>query len=420
MCSIFRNISKANSRMDLVVKTCYICGWYLAVLSAIYGICVISVSKLNSSEFSDELLIEKLTYYSYAPVHMVDKYLFLIDTGLIIILNMISSLALLSRSKYMLCFVITILFTNLITIVVFMSVFYLNVSNTGVQLFEKISKLLYYRHRHVLSLLEKEFDCEFYPSIEIVEFNYVDHVQKTNCYEVLYNKTIRVRLLFGYLSMNFISLYSKIDAVPYLKYSSCQCSLNIEKNGHFLKSTLEPVEISTEHIPNEKFNRIIKKSDSKNYIISILNFYQDLKNFNYLNLKLVQNKTQYKNKIHALHTFANKEFSFILRRILLGDIKFNLKASFIFPNDMSIRRIGQLNKLQQLAVKTAMLSPLTQIQGPPGTGKNLTSATIICNLNCYLLAIFVCAPSNAAVNNLADKLDQAGFSVIRLFLKQSI
>lgn len=61
---------------------------------------------------------------------------------------------------------------------------------------------------------------------------------------------------------------------------------------------------------------------------------------------------------------------------------------------------------------------MSLIQGPPGTGKTVTSASIV-----YHLAkmnpgqVLVCAPSNVAVDQLAEKIHQTGLKVVRITAK---
>ncbi len=69
-------------------------------------------------------------------------------------------------------------------------------------------------------------------------------------------------------------------------------------------------------------------------------------------------------------------------------------------------------------MKHALQRPLSLIQGPPGTGKTVTSATIV-----YQLVkqqggpVLVCAPSNIAVDQLTEKIHQAGLKVVRVCAK---
>ena len=63
-------------------------------------------------------------------------------------------------------------------------------------------------------------------------------------------------------------------------------------------------------------------------------------------------------------------------------------------------------------MKAVLQRPLSLIQGPPGTGKTVTSAAIV-----YHLArqdqgqVLVCAPSNVAVDQLAEKISATGLKV---------
>ena len=74
-----------------------------------------------------------------------------------------------------------------------------------------------------------------------------------------------------------------------------------------------------------------------------------------------------------------------------------------------------LNHSQIAAVKMVLQQPLSLIQGPPGTGKTVTSATIV-----YHLAtkgdgqVIVAAPSNVAVDQLAEKIEKTGLKVVRI------
>mmetsp|Transcript_20367 Transcript_20367/g.38099 ORF Transcript_20367/g.38099 Transcript_20367/m.38099 type:complete len:891 (+) Transcript_20367:242-2914(+) len=77
----------------------------------------------------------------------------------------------------------------------------------------------------------------------------------------------------------------------------------------------------------------------------------------------------------------------------------------------------KLNNKQKEAVVKAMTRPLSLIQGPPGTGKTFTSAMIIYNyLNSEMRdgPALVCASSNTATDNLAEKMLQYGMKVVRV------
>ena len=85
------------------------------------------------------------------------------------------------------------------------------------------------------------------------------------------------------------------------------------------------------------------------------------------------------------------------------------------PKMLSVKGLPTLNQFQLNAVKKAMQSPLSLIQGPPGTGKTVTSATIVYHLaKAYPGSVLVCAPSNIAVDQLTEKINETGLKVVRL------
>ncbi|VDM44951.1 unnamed protein product [Toxocara canis] len=57
-------------------------------------------------------------------------------------------------------------------------------------------------------------------------------------------------------------------------------------------------------------------------------------------------------------------------------------------------------------------------KGPPGTGKTITSATIVYHLvNLTSGQVLVCAPSNIAVDHLAEQIHRTGLKVVRLYAR---
>ena len=78
--------------------------------------------------------------------------------------------------------------------------------------------------------------------------------------------------------------------------------------------------------------------------------------------------------------------------------------------------LPRLNESQALAVRSIAGRALSLIQGPPGTGKTVTSATMV-----WAMAqahrgdkVLVCAPSNVAVDQIAEKIYQTGLKVLRV------
>ncbi|XP_057511259.1 regulator of nonsense transcripts 1 homolog [Actinidia eriantha] len=88
------------------------------------------------------------------------------------------------------------------------------------------------------------------------------------------------------------------------------------------------------------------------------------------------------------------------------------------PRRFGAAGLPELNASQIFAVKSVLQKPVSLIQGPPGTGKTVTSAAIV-----YHMAkqgqgqVLVCAPSNVAVDQLAEKISATGLKVIRISAK---
>jgi ATP-dependent RNA/DNA helicase IGHMBP2 len=98
-----------------------------------------------------------------------------------------------------------------------------------------------------------------------------------------------------------------------------------------------------------------------------------------------------------------------LREIIIGD----QAAKFIYPDNKII--IPELNDAQNEAVNRIVAAQdVAVIHGPPGTGKTTTLVQAIKYIAKTEKNILVCAPSNAAVDLLTEKLSNAGLDVIRL------
>eukprot|EP01027_Heterolobosea_sp_BB2_P017330 GEZU01024570.1.p1 GENE.GEZU01024570.1~~GEZU01024570.1.p1 ORF type:complete len:1077 (+),score=269.79 GEZU01024570.1:179-3232(+) len=88
------------------------------------------------------------------------------------------------------------------------------------------------------------------------------------------------------------------------------------------------------------------------------------------------------------------------------------------PKRFSAPGLPELNHSQVSAVKSVLQKPLSLIQGPPGTGKTVTSATVVYHLVKQSQGqVLVCAPSNVAVDQLAEKIHATGLKVVRLCAK---
>ena len=103
----------------------------------------------------------------------------------------------------------------------------------------------------------------------------------------------------------------------------------------------------------------------------------------------------------------------VLRDIILGE----QPATFIESNIPSYfhASVSQLNPSQQAAVRRALAAEdIAIIHGPPGTGKTTTVTALIATAVAQNKRVLACAPSNLAVDNMAEQLVEAGVPLVRL------
>lgn len=91
------------------------------------------------------------------------------------------------------------------------------------------------------------------------------------------------------------------------------------------------------------------------------------------------------------------------------------KQKEIQPSGKKVDVENHLNEFQLKAVENGLCDlPLQIIHGPPGTGKTTTIVELIQSLRKQGLSIVASAPSNAAVDHLAQQLLNSGLKVLRL------
>ncbi|MEX1238559.1 MAG: AAA domain-containing protein [Cyclobacteriaceae bacterium] len=99
-----------------------------------------------------------------------------------------------------------------------------------------------------------------------------------------------------------------------------------------------------------------------------------------------------------------------LKSILLGDSPATTEAT-----SFKVETFNILNTSQQQALKTVLNSrDVAFIHGPPGTGKTTTLVQAIKQKIKEEKQVLVCAPSNAAVDLLVDKLSELGLQALRI------
>jgi ATP-dependent RNA/DNA helicase IGHMBP2 len=129
-----------------------------------------------------------------------------------------------------------------------------------------------------------------------------------------------------------------------------------------------------------------------------------------LGVDLLFDEASYKEMEFAMKKVINLEGgrTFELREILLGskDATFHEGERIEAPN---------LNKSQNDALNQVLAAEdVAIIHGPPGTGKTTTLVQCIKHTLKREKKVLVCAPSNAAVDLLTEKLGEQGLKVIRL------
>ena len=103
------------------------------------------------------------------------------------------------------------------------------------------------------------------------------------------------------------------------------------------------------------------------------------------------------------------------RLAALRDVLLGLQEPTFLPVDPAPLLDKNLNQAQQEAVRFALSAEdLAIIHGPPGTGKTTTLVELIRQITRRGQSVLAVAPSNLAVDNLLERLLEAGENAIRL------
>lgn len=130
-----------------------------------------------------------------------------------------------------------------------------------------------------------------------------------------------------------------------------------------------------------------------------------------LGVDVMFDEMSYREMEFALKEVMKAEDSRIaeLREILLGSEKAKTR------NRAELSGVQGLNASQQRALnKVVDAEDMALIHGPPGTGKTTTLVQAIQQTVYDERQVLVCAPSNAAVDLLVDKLSEQGLNVLRI------
>lgn len=116
-----------------------------------------------------------------------------------------------------------------------------------------------------------------------------------------------------------------------------------------------------------------------------------------------------------LAEFASGDRLAQLRGVLLGEREPEFDHKESSQAESSDDAAAHLNASQQTAVALALSArDVALIHGPPGTGKTTTVAEVIRQLVARGEKVLACAPSNIGVDNLFERLLDAGIRAVRL------
>ncbi|GAX77331.1 hypothetical protein CEUSTIGMA_g4777.t1 [Chlamydomonas eustigma] len=138
-------------------------------------------------------------------------------------------------------------------------------------------------------------------------------------------------------------------------------------------------------------------------------------------VEFVWKSTSFDRMKTALNTFReySASISGYLFHSILGHTLEPTLLRFQAPKKgFNVPGLPDLNPSQVNAIKSVLQQPLSLIQGPPGTGKTVTSAALVYHMaTAGTGQVLVVAPSNVAVDQLAQKISQTGLKVVRLCAK---
>ncbi|MCS7074655.1 MAG: AAA family ATPase, partial [Bacteroidia bacterium] len=185
-----------------------------------------------------------------------------------------------------------------------------------------------------------------------------------------------------------------------------------KSNGHFFSAGQPVLIFQTDQPTGEKQAGTITKIDANRIKVAFSNELADWIFEGKIGIEPDFAETTFLEGKKALQTAATAENNTLasLREILLGNAQPRIQ------NTSTKNRLpSKLNSTQQEAIRLALAAEdVFLIQGPPGTGKTTCLVELIACLLEKEPKVLVCAPSNAAVDLLAEKLSQQNIRVLRI------
>ena len=161
----------------------------------------------------------------------------------------------------------------------------------------------------------------------------------------------------------------------------------------------------------ESLNGVINKvKDNIMFVTLNADDFPNWINYRKIGIQLLFDDKSYKEMRWALHKLIET------RSARLGELQEKI-LGFAVPSfvQQTYSGLSVLNESQKDAVsKVLSAQDFAIIHGPPGTGKTTTLVEAIKEVLKKEAQVLVCAPSNAAVDLLTEKLSQQGISTVRI------
>ena len=131
-----------------------------------------------------------------------------------------------------------------------------------------------------------------------------------------------------------------------------------------------------------------------------------------LGVDVMFDEMTYREMEYALREVIKSEENRVaeLKHILLGHAKAGVENISFNPGELSVLNDSQRSALEKVLSST----DVAFVHGPPGTGKTTTLVQAIRETIRREGQVLVCAPSNAAVDLLVDKISEQGLQAVRI------